>query len=258
MLTPDEQTEWARRLGVAEDQVRLDHLLFHLLLGLASIAGEHIIFLGGTALCRTHLATPPWTRVSEDLDLLVAGPPTTVEVVERQLPRTLRREYPGAAWLVAPTAVRPPAAATLASGRSTVRVQLLPAAGAWAAWREVPLERRPVDLRYDDTPGTVVLVVPTLAGFAAMKLSAWEDRAAPRDLFDLAGLVTLAAFGPPTAAAFTRLTGRLPDQRSYEVVPETVRTRWADQLGHQATILPDPAACLRSVAVAVNDMLGDR
>lgn len=243
-------------MGVAEDQVRLDHLLSHLLRGLVQVAAEHVVFFGGTALCRTHLTTPPWTRVSEDIDLFVTGDASAVELIERQLPKALRREYPGASWVVTPTSVRPPAAAILSNGRSAVRVQLLPAAGGpWAAWRHIPVERRRVDLRYADTPGHVEMIVPTLAGFTAMKLLAWEDRAAPRDLFDLAGLTTLSGFDPPTASIFRRLTARLPDRRAYQVVPETARSTWTDQLAHQTSFVPDAAECLRSVGAAVDNLL---
>lgn len=44
-----------------------------------------------------------------------------------------------------------------------------------------------------------------------MKLSAWEDRRAPRDLFDLAGLTTLDAFTSETLDMFITSTGWPPE-----------------------------------------------
>jgi predicted nucleotidyltransferase component of viral defense system len=256
VLSPAHAAEWARRFGVADAQVRLDHLLSHLLLGVASAGLDDVVFLGGTALCRTYLVDPPWVRVSEDLDLLVVGDYAAVtERFERRLPRLVRREYPDAAWTVAPTRVRAPAPAQIAGGGANVRVQLLPGAGEWSAWRRVPVEHRDVDLRYDDTPGAVALTVPTLEGFAAMKLSAWEHRLAARDLFDLAGLATLGAFNDRTADIFVQLCARPPEPRNYRRLPAATRARWYDQLGHQTAEVPDPAACLATVAAAVDAMV---
>ncbi|MGH3665163.1 MAG: nucleotidyl transferase AbiEii/AbiGii toxin family protein [Egibacteraceae bacterium] len=195
MLTPAQVSAWAQRLGVAEAQVRFDHLLSHLLSGVAAIGDNTVVFIGGTALCRTHLVDPPWTRVSEDLDLLVVGDHAAVTATfERLLPRAIRREFPDVSWVLAPTQARAPVPAQLRGGTATVRVQMLPGSGGWASWRRIPRERRGVCLRYEDTPGTVELTVPTLEGFAAMKLAAWEDRHAERDIFDLAALTTLDAF----------------------------------------------------------------
>lgn len=255
MLSRAQTAEWARRFGVADAQVRLDHLLSHLLLGVARAGAEDIVFFGGTALSRTHLVHPPWMRMSEDLDMLVVGDHATVaERLERRLPRLVHREYPDAVWTVAPTQIRAPAPAQITGGGANVSVQLLPGAGAWAAWQRVPVERRDIDLRYDDTPGTVELTVPTLEGFAAMKLSAWEDRTAERDLFDLAGLATLGAFNDRTADIFVQLCARPPEPRNYRRLPATTRARWKDQLGHQTAELPDPDACLAAVAAAVGAM----
>lgn len=170
------------------------------------------------------------------------------------MPRALRREYPDTTWTLLPTQARPPTPALIDGGGPKVRIQLLPASREWKAWADVPTETRPVDLRYDDTPGTIPMTVPTLAGFAAMKLSAWEDRHAPRDLFDLAGLVTLGAFTGETAAIFIRLTGRPADARSFRQLPEPTRSAWRDQLAHQTAVVPDLDACLAAVTSAVAEI----
>ena len=54
-----------------------------------------------------------------------------------------------------------------------------------------------MQLRYPDLPETQTLQCPTLTTFAAMKLAAWFDRHAPRDLFDLAGLAGLGVLHDP-------------------------------------------------------------
>lgn len=120
MLSPPQTAEWARSFGVADAQVRLDHLLSPLLLDMARAGAEDIVFIGGTALSRTHLVHPPWMRMSEDLDVLVVGDPTTVaERLQRRLPRLVRREYPDGAWTVAPTQVRAPAPAQITGAAPT-------------------------------------------------------------------------------------------------------------------------------------------
>lgn len=149
MLTQDEVREWTRRFGVADAQIRRHHLLSHALAGIAELVGDDVVFIGGTALSRTHLTEPPWARMSEDIDLLVVTDASAVRVaLEERLPRLPRREYPDAAWVVAPTRSPSPAPALLSSQSAQVQVQFLTARGGWAAWRRVPTERRAVQLRY--------------------------------------------------------------------------------------------------------------
>lgn len=133
-----------------------------------------------------------------------------------------------------------------------MRIQLLPASGGWAAWKRVPSKPQAVDLRYEDLPGSVDLAVPTLEGFAAMKLAAWEDRRAPRDLFDLAGLATQNAFTAGAADVFAELCGRPPDPRAYRQLPASTNDGWSTQLSHQARAVPAPAACLSLVSDAID------
>lgn len=255
MLHPAQVARWAQRFGVADAHVRLDHLLSHIILVIGQLDEGDLVFYGGTALCRTHLTVPPWLRLSEDLDLLIVGNPHTVNArLEVGLPRELRREFPTRSWAVAPDAVRAPSPALLSADGLNVRVQMLPATAGWAAWRHVPTKRQPVDLRYEDLPEAVDLLVPTVHGFAAMKLAAWEDRHAPRDLFDLAGLITRDAFTTGTFDVFVELCGRPPDQHAYRQVPESTHASWHNQLAHQAADLPDAGRCLELVSDAVDAM----
>lgn len=255
MLHPAQVAKWAQRFGVADAHVRLDHLLSHILLAISRFDDGDLVFYGGTALCRTYLTNPPWLRLSEDLDLLVVGNPPTVHAwFEVELPRELRREFPTRSWVVAPSAARVPSPALLSADGLNVRVQLLPATAGWAAWRHVPTQRQPIDLRYEDLPESVDLPVPTVHGFTAMKLAAWEDRHAPRDLFDLAGLATLDAFTTRTLDVFVELCGRPPDHHAYRQVPESTHHSWRSELAHQAAALPDAGRCLALVLDAVSAM----
>ena len=66
-----------------------------------------------------------------------------------------------------------------AVGTTAIQVQLV--AGQGYPW---PTKVRDVDQRYSDAPPARLRTL-TAPGFAAAKLSAWMDRHAPRDLFDL-------------------------------------------------------------------------
>ena len=88
MIDDQEIRDAASRLRVPVRQVRRDHLLSHLIAGVAGAEG--VIFVGGTALHRTHL---PDMRLSEDLDLLVLDGGAD-ELVERAK-SAVRLEFPG-------------------------------------------------------------------------------------------------------------------------------------------------------------------
>ena len=110
MLLPAQVARWAQRFGVADAHVRLDHLLSHMIRAVAELDDGDVVFLGGTALCRTYLTEPPWLRLSENLDLLVVGDYSRAVNgrFEDDLPRLLRREFPTRSWTVAPSAARSP------------------------------------------------------------------------------------------------------------------------------------------------------
>ncbi|QEE61348.1 hypothetical protein FVA74_06965 [Salinibacterium sp. dk2585] len=87
--------------------------------------------------------------------------------------------------------------------------------------------------------------------FAAAKLSSWQDRNAPRDLYDLwamtgAGMVDAAAaalfarFGP-----FTHVT-----DRSFDLIPS--EDEWERSLGHQGRIRVGPEEASRRVRDALD------
>ena len=103
MLDPGEAAAVAERFGVADVQVRRDHLLSHLLAVLSSRLSEAVVFFGGTALARTHL---PGGRLSDDLDLYaVPSRSAVVTELEQALVTGVRREYGRLTW-------QPPRSAT--------------------------------------------------------------------------------------------------------------------------------------------------
>lgn len=67
VLSDAELRDVSRRFGVAESQVRRDHVISHVLAAIADEVSDDVVFFGGTALCRTHL---PDLRLSEDIDLI--------------------------------------------------------------------------------------------------------------------------------------------------------------------------------------------
>ena len=67
-----EMEQVATAFGVGMEQVRRDHLISHVLAAIASdISTDDLVFFGGTALSRTHLAD---ARLSEDIDLIAHIP----------------------------------------------------------------------------------------------------------------------------------------------------------------------------------------
>lgn len=230
-----EETEFARRaaaLGVAPRQIARDHLLSHLIHGLSRVSG--VVFVGGTALNRTHLAD---LRLSEDLDLYQReGEPLVVaesllERVQYEFPDTAMRTERGPVFTV-----------TISSEDVQVRVQVI---GDRPDWEKIPKALAPVRLHYSDLPPDVELEVPTPGGFVAMKFAAYVDRRSPRDLFDLGGLVE-AGFVDRHALELTRaLIGRrlFPDE--FRSPPK--RETWENELAHQVNSLAEAPRVLAAV-----------
>ena len=240
MLHADDAGTVRRRFGVAEDQIRRDHLVAHVLAALQECGVGELVFFGGTALAYTHLLDG---RVSEDVDLLADPRPAVAGWLDQHLPRLLRREFPGAQWLPAPSAVRSPGSTLLvaATGES-VRVQVLD----WDHdWRRYPVERRVLDPRYRDVASTT-LQVPTLRSFAVMKASAYGDRQAARDLVDLAALIRLGAVDAETSRLARAVLGRRIRGHDFRRAPRD----WAASLAHQMASVPDQEECLALVARA--------
>ena len=110
-----------------------------------------------------------------------------------------------------------------------------------------------VRLRYSDLPDHVTLRVPTPSGFATMKLLAWFDRGAPRDLFDLAALAEADHIDEAAVRLVRSIAGLAPDVATFgRSVPRSVESTWATELGHQTGDLPTAAACFERLSSALD------
>jgi predicted nucleotidyltransferase component of viral defense system len=244
VLRAGELAAVAAEFGVSDAQVRRDHLISHLLAALSRDVREVVVFFGGTALSRTHL---PAGRLSEDVDLLAVGARRpAAEAVQSTLADGVRREFGRLTWTPTLTAVRDtdPAVVATADGLG-VRVQLLSPVG-WPAW---PTEERDLVQRYSDAP-PARLRVPTLPAFAAMKTTAWGDRKAARDLYDLHLLAGVGGIGPAAGALYARHgpSGRPPPAWLFDAVPTA--EQWQDQLGGQTRLSVGPEEAAATVRAA--------
>lgn len=192
-------------------------------------------------MCRTHL--DGW-RLSEDVDLLVDEPGRARDALDA-LPETLRREFPdlelrwsrdGETWV-----------AVLTTNGMAVHVHVVPRD---PDYRRYPTARTPVVLRYEDLPSTVEIDCPTRAGAAAMKLAAWADRAAARDLCDLYGLEKIGALSAEAmriVADAARPVGPLDFADRRRPSDEA----WQAQLAHQMAQPPEVSLAFTTVRDAV-------
>jgi predicted nucleotidyltransferase component of viral defense system len=253
MLERDELVETAAVFGVAEEQVVRDHLISHVLFALADLQAP-VIFFGGTALARTHLTDPgSGARLSEDIDLYGTARRETAALLDEQLPRRLRREFPRSRWDPALLSVRSSDTAQLVTSEGVrLRIQLLDSGGNHHDYAHWPVEGTPVRLRYRDLPDAVQLRTPTLAAFAAMKTAAWADRYAARDLYDLAALARVGALTHEAADLFKAATGVSVTRDLFRSVAVTY---WEEQLAHQTQVLPTAEECLVQVRDAYAEAL---
>lgn len=242
MIGPDEVLDWATRLGVSAESIRRDHLLSHVLLAVKEIADEQVIFYGGSALARTHL---DGARLSEDVDLETEDASTLADALGRELPRRLRREFPDLTWNPSRSARGVRSAFLRSPEGRNLRIQIA------GVDRGLPTERHDVRLWYSDLPEAIDLTLPTLPAFAAMKIGAYLDRAAPRDLFDLAELVAKDALTPDAVHLLRSVYGQYAVPQGFSEVPTKSRDAWESELAHQVRELPAPDDCLRRVREAL-------
>jgi predicted nucleotidyltransferase component of viral defense system len=191
-------TEVMERFGVSEAQVRRDHAISLILAALSTAHRDDVLFFGGTALNRTYLDDQ---RLSEDIDLIAND--QRYEVAER-LVRTIegavQRTHGRVSWeqgFSRNDDVEP--AIALLSGGIAIKIQLLKAEG-YEPW---PTGINRIEQRYSDV-GEATLRTPTLPAFAGWKTSAWVDRAAPRDLYDLWAMSRLGALDLEAAQMFAK------------------------------------------------------
>jgi predicted nucleotidyltransferase component of viral defense system len=244
MLDPTEAAAVAAQFGVGDLEVRRDHLMSHLLGALAGNLAEEVVFLGGTALARTHL---PNGRLSEDLDLVARGKRASVaSVIERVLATGARRDYGRLSWQPRLSAGPDVDSAMLvAADGLAVRVQLLDETHV-PQW---PTEHRQLLQRYSDAPPTR-LRVPTLASFVASKTAAWADDRQPRDLYDLWGLADIGAIDEAARDVYIRFgpTGEPPARSLFDEPPHD--ESWKEQLSGETRPLVGPGQAASQVREA--------
>jgi predicted nucleotidyltransferase component of viral defense system len=172
--------------------------------------------------------------------------------LEAELPRLVRREFPGLEWDPPLSATRPVEPATVRTGDLAVRIQLL-------CGREhhdlatMPTARYQLRPRYADVPPTSLRCL-TPAAFVATKVSAWHDRATPRDLYDLAALARAGVIDVQATSLAQRLMGMRVQPFLFRRAP--AESTWRAQLAHQTRDLADPVACLDQVRAAIGAVLG--
>jgi predicted nucleotidyltransferase component of viral defense system len=242
VLSPEDRASMAERFGADDHQIARDHLISHLIAGLAA-SQEGVVLFGGTALSRTHL---PDGRLSEDIDLYTVEERRHVAArLTIALPRSVRREYPRLTWRPGLLDVRDVEPALLMSPDGlVVRVQLLQADATYRRW---PTELRRMDPRYSDVP-TVSLTVPTASAFVAMKAAAWRGRHTARDLFDLAAMAARGFVDAESVALLRTVTGTALVVEELEHLPRDLY--WRAQLAHQCRLSIDPETALRTIRTA--------
>lgn len=244
-LDPNELRATAEQFGVAPDQVRRDHAISVLLAALSvGPAVDELVFIGGTALSRTHL---PDVRLSEDIDLLATAPRSDVaaSIEAAWSTREVRRELGALSW-------QPPLSRTRGSDAAVVtvptgpriRVQLL-AGDGYPRW---PVELTDLRQRYSDV-GPARLRVPNAEAFAAAKLTAWLDRRASRDLYDLWAMAMRGLITRSAADLFCRLGSfrAIPPVEALNVAPSD---DWHTALGQQTRVQVEATEAGHAVAAA--------
>lgn len=215
----------SQRFGVAEAQIRRDHVISHVLAAIADEVSADVVFFGGTALCRTHLLE---LRLSEDIDLIATSDRADVaRRIQRSVARRLRRSLGVPAFSPDLISTRHPEPSVLSVNDMRVQLQLLSGTG-YPPW---PTEYWDIDQRYSDAPAARLRVL-TQPAFAAAKLSAWNDRGTPRDLYDLWAMAVQGMIDQEAADLFSRFgTLTNPSLVPFSVIPSNAE--WAAALEHQ-------------------------
>lgn len=243
VLDPQERRAVEQQFGVGSRQVVRDHVISHGLAAIAAAAQSDVVFFGGTALARTLL---PELRLSEDIDLIALGNRRDVGArIQAEVQRRFRRTF-GAVTLIPPIGEAPhPQPSILEVKGTRIQVQLLTSEGY------PPWPRQLVDLeqRYSDAPPATLQVL-TPPAFVASKLTAWEDRHAPRDLYDLWALAERGWINQDAAALYCRYGQHTTISRiSFSEVPD--ERDWEGSLAHQCVIATTPKHAANVVKKAI-------
>lgn len=237
MLDNIEAAKVREEFSSTEAQVLRDHAISHVLASLQNIKTE-MVFFGGTALSRTFL---PEGRLSEDIDLYSADRKKLCQELD-EIPDSIEQEFPQAYWDVLPSQTTDPRSSLLVcDGSIQIKVQVVDSLSR--GWPLIPTKSVSIYQRYSDVLSTH-LVVPTFDGFVAMKASAWLDRHAARDLFDLEGL---SRRGKVTDGARDLVHELRGFRLSSAMMKGRVAGLWREELAHQTRLLVTEEECLAHV-----------
>lgn len=243
VLDSQERRAVEKQFGVGGRQVVRDHVISHGLAAIATAAQGDVVFFGGTALSRTLL---PELRLSEDIDLITLGNKREVGArIEAEIRRKFRRTL-GAVTFNPPLGQASHSHPSILEVKGTrIQVQLLPSKG-YPSW---PRQLVDLEQRHRDAPPARLHVL-TPPAFVASKLAAWEDRHAPRDLYDLWSLAERGWIDEDAAALYCRYGQHATLSRvSFAEVPS--EREWEGSLAHQCVIKTTP----KHAATVVRDAL---
>lgn len=242
MIDEAEIRSLASQLSVPESQVRRDHLLSHLIRALPLDDG--VVFIGGTALNRTHL---PNVRLSEDLDLYLTED-KSIDLLD-VLVAGVRLEFPSIS-AISRTSHHDVDTTVFEADGLRIQTQVI---SNRPRWLDLPRAATPVRLSYSDLPASADLIVPTAEAFGAMKLAAYIDRAVPRDLFDLAELAKRGFLGEVSLELVQQILGRSLVRQEFESIPTD--DQWNVELSRQVADPGTPGRALETVVQALGDLL---
>jgi len=238
MLDPVEAERVRDAFDSTEAQVRRDHAISHVLAALQAVESEKVFF-GGTALSRTFLIDG---RLSEDIDLYSSDRQKLCQELD-VLPDLIEQEFPQASWDVLPSETADPRSSLLICEPSIqIKIQIVESRNR--RWARIPIEIAEIHQRYSDVVKTK-LFVPTFDGFVAMKVSAWLDRHAARDLFDLDAL---SRIGEVSEQARVLIEDLLGHQISTRMLVGRVSGDWQFELAHQTRLERTEEQCMIRVA----------
>jgi len=237
MLDPREASTVQQLFGTSFLQVQKDHAISHVLSVLPNFNTD-LVFYGGTGLARTFLNLG---RLSEDIDLFTSNRIALLHELDA-IPELIIQEFPEAYWSTKPTQTIDPEKALLICEQGVqIEVQAIATQLRW--WQQIPVEIIQIHQRYSDVLPTS-LKVPTLDGFSAMKLVAWFDRGASRDLFDLEGLTHVKPVSEVTKNLVAELLGL---KLTRGMLDRRINGVWQDDLAHQTKLEKTEEECLTRV-----------
>lgn len=243
VLDPQERRAVEGQFGVGARQVVRDHVISHGLAAIAAAAQGDVVFFGGTALSRTLL---PGLRLSEDIDLIALGNRREVGArIQAEFQRRFRRTL-GAVTFIPPLGEAPHSQPSILEVKGTrIQVQLLTSEG-YPPW---PQQLVDLEQRYSDAPPARLQVL-TPPAFVASKLTAWEDRHAPRDLYDLWALAERGWINEAAAELYCRY-GQHTTLSGITFTEVPTERDWEASLAHQCIISTTPQHAANVVREAI-------